>query len=328
MYRFGLDRWTEVCLASVALLLAGGCDDSHPVSVVSPLHVITVRIPPEHGTEPPQMAFSNGMALRASPDGPNRYLVRGGGLHSDGPFNAVLRRTDAAQADAHRRGREFDEMKSWPILRADESDSFRTGWVIDLDVSSGTASLSTNESWDRAAGPTLFTGGPFTPATSSTAERNGRPSEVKLPDGRRVLGLQFPSGNLIPAFGGGLSRGLGRSRDGAILAHGSFGFQPSAEADELDAVAKAVLGGSARGNGRLFVQFFDTATEQRLGPVYEAQEVLPYEADVSWGQVWTPDERYVLIVGSRWDVQPSRMSVVISVIPVPVQEQAQPPSVP
>lgn len=318
-----------VVLAAIACALAGGgCDDAEPVSVVKPLHIITVPIPAEAGTTPPELnlSYSGGIALRASADGPNRFLFRGGAMSPVGPFWAASKRANSTRQDAAHGGRDFDIKRPWPVVRDDETDEFRQGWVIDIDIATGVASLSSNEAWDRAAGPTEFTGGPLTGATEigTEAERLGSPRSVKLADGRTVMGMKFASGRVVPAFGGGLVRSLGRSGDGRIVAQGSFGFPFGERDDELRNVSKAIAGGDSRGNGNLFVQFFDTTTEQRVGPVFEAHAVLPFEATVHWGYIWTPDGRHLLIIGSRWDVQPNRMSVVISVIPIPEPEKTEP----
>ncbi|MFN9131135.1 MAG: hypothetical protein ACK5XO_00445 [Phycisphaerales bacterium] len=276
---------TLVVLGAIVMLLSFRSSDPK-INSIQPDLVLTMTHTVPNGIQARLRAFGywqQGMYVKAHPDGPDRYLIRPTSRNGLSPQMQAEARIFAIENE-HRPAKvlPLDDPRR-RILREDESEDFRSGKVLDIDIANRRVTLSDNDAWDRAPPPDV--------AGDAEVRRAGL-NYLVARSGRGDGGEPLPPLRLV---GGSSVWPLGVARARNIAVFGVFGDPP----EGLGAAASTFVPASETGNGHLFVQFVDLTLGQRVGPVIEAQKVVPTDYAVALGAMVTPDGKFVFVVSDE-----------------------------
>lgn len=262
-----------------------------PVKALPPDLVLTITrsVPFEEGKERVGN-WRAGTHLKIHPDAPDRYLLRAARFEGMSPYNMQSRRLSLELSDGSAK-RLTPTDQRLRFRREDESEEFRLGKVLDIDIANRRLTISDNETWDRALPPESVE-----PEASRKLLVSFIPSGGSRDEAARKAKQSAPRPQFI---GGSNINGFGSVKAGKITVYGVWDFPwDEFRGTDMGAVLQALSPSSpnAGGNGHLFVQFVDPEVGQRIGPVFEAQPVVPIKYGLTWGSIVTPDDKFILVV--------------------------------
>jgi hypothetical protein len=305
-----MKKLVALAVAAAAVLVVGGIvlllvvrARGAAIKSLPPDLVLTITrsVPFEEGKE----RFGNwraGTHLKIHPDAPDRYLLRAARFEGRNPWNMSSSRVSLELSDRSAKPLTPTDQRL-RIRREDESEEFRLGKVLDIDIANRRLTISDNETWDRALPPESVE-----PEASRKLLVSFTPSGGSRADASRKAKNSAPRPRFV---GGSHINAFGSVKAGKIRVYGVFDVPwDEFRGTDMGSVLQAISPSSpnAGGNGHLFVQFVDPELGRRIGPVFEAQTVVPIKYGLSWGSIVTPDDKFILVVT---DEEESLMSVNI-----------------